>query len=54
MEERSDDARVEPLLAALDGAGGGRSGSGGRLAWKLLCAALVFLALLVLVLKQAY
>jgi len=54
VEERRDDERVEPLFAALGGADGPRRGRSGRLAWKLLWAALVFLALLVLVLKQAF
>lgn len=56
---RADDSRVEPLLAALEERGLARSGSGPgsrgpRLGWRILWAALVLLALVALVLKQAF
>ena len=49
---REDDDRVEPLFAALEAPRA--SSAGASLRWKLLWAALVFVGLLALVLKQAF
>jgi hypothetical protein len=55
MEKRRDDDKVEPLFVALKDEDKGRAPPGRRtLAWKLFWAALVFLALLAMVLKQAF
>ena len=53
MDESTRDALVEPLLAALGKEDEVERGSRG-LRWKLLWAALVLLALVVLVLKQSF
>ncbi len=55
---RRDEPNVEPLLEALEGApdepSPRRRTAGPRLAWRLLWAALVLLALLAIVLNQAF
>ena len=49
---RPEDAQVEPLFAALEG--GGPPKKGPSLGLRIFWAALVLIALLLLVLKQAY
>ncbi len=58
-EDTDSRAEVEPLLAALQdgsrGEGGKRAAAGrSSLGWKLLWAALVLIALLAIVLNQAF
>ena len=52
---RPDDRKVEPLLAALEEDAGPRTASPrSKLPWKLFWAALLLLALVLLVVKQAF